>query len=144
MTQSTPQFGEKPQTEYVDRLCAYAVVFNDKGQLLALEVNGVFHLPGGGIDENESSEAAVIREVEEESGYKVTNLQFIGKANQYSSRTGKILRNKIGSFYTAEIISSNPLNKIEADHEITWLNAKEFLDSNASDFQKWAVRETLL
>lgn len=64
-------------TEYDTRLAAYAVIVRDE-QILLAWYNGKGHgkagwtLPGGGVEFDESMEAAVVREVFEETGYHVT------------------------------------------------------------------------
>lgn len=68
------QFGV-PEGTYTNRPGAYAVIFNDQQQLLVAEVKGKFHLPGGGIDQGETPEAAVAREVLEETGYHVVAIK---------------------------------------------------------------------
>jgi len=55
------------------RPSAYAVVMRDKHLLLARDVSGAYTLPGGGLELGELPEAAVIREVREETGIEVTN-----------------------------------------------------------------------
>lgn len=64
-------------TEYDTRLAAYGLLTTDDGQILLTWFNGGGHaepgwtMPGGGVDFDESVEAAVSREVFEETGYRV-------------------------------------------------------------------------
>jgi len=63
-------------TDWDTRVAAYAVVVDDRGQLLLTWYNGArphpqWTLPGGGVDYAETLEAAVVREVREETGYDV-------------------------------------------------------------------------
>lgn len=64
-------------TEWDTRVAAYAVVVDCQNRLLLTWYNGSrphpqWTLPGGGVDFEESLEAAVVREVKEETGYDVT------------------------------------------------------------------------
>ncbi|NHA68508.1 NUDIX hydrolase [Phycicoccus flavus] len=65
------------------RVAAYAVVV-DAGRLLLTRLStrtdapGRWTLPGGGLDPGESAEAAVVREVREETGQDVADLRFVG------------------------------------------------------------------
>lgn len=63
-------------TEYDTRVAGYAVVV-DQGRILLTWFNGAgrempgWTLPGGGVEYEETIEAAIVREVREESGYDV-------------------------------------------------------------------------
>lgn len=63
-------------TEYDTRLAAYALLTRD-GQILLTWFNGSrqaepsWSMPGGGVEFDESLEDAVVREVFEETGYRV-------------------------------------------------------------------------
>lgn len=63
-------------SEWDTRVAAYAVVVDSQDRLLLTWYNGPrphpqWTLPGGGVDFEESLEAAVVREVKEETGYDV-------------------------------------------------------------------------
>jgi 8-oxo-dGTP diphosphatase len=75
-------------TEWDTRVAAYAVVVDVQDRLLLTWYNGSrphpeWTLPGGGVDFAESLEAAVVREVKEETGYDVA----IGQALATSTWT---------------------------------------------------------
>jgi len=64
-------------TEYHTRLAAYALIVDETEQILLAWYNGTgrgkacWTLPGGGVEYDESVEEAVVREVLEETGYRV-------------------------------------------------------------------------
>src|SRR5262245_37056745 len=84
-----PVFGAAPPGVVCHiRRAAYAVIFRPDGQVAAIRAalsNGTIKhwLPGGGIEENESPEEAVVREVREELGRTVTTLERVGQAVQF-------------------------------------------------------------
>jgi 8-oxo-dGTP diphosphatase len=64
-------------TEYHTRLAAYALIVDETERILLAWCNGsgwmkpCWTLPGGGVEYDESVEQAVLREVLEETGYRV-------------------------------------------------------------------------
>ena len=48
-----------------------AIVINDKGQCLLAKYAGIYMLPGGKIDQGETEEEAIEREILEETGISV-------------------------------------------------------------------------
>ena len=71
-----------PLTPHDTRLAAYAVIVDDRDRLLlALWNEGPtprWTMPGGGVELNESSEEAAVREVREETGYEVALGPLLG------------------------------------------------------------------
>lgn len=64
-----------------------AVIENSEGLILACErrnIRGAWQLPQGGIDEGESAEEAVLREVREETGIDSKFLKIVAKSSKVS------------------------------------------------------------
>lgn len=135
------QFGEKPQLECRDRLCAYAIILNEENKLLTLKVGKLFHLPGGGVDDGEEIEMALKREAMEEAGCEIADLESLGVANEYFPGSKYGVVNKLGNFYKARMVSIDERQAIEDDHEVCWMSTEDFVQlENAPEFQKWAAR----
>ena len=91
------QFGQRESgATYVDRPSAYLVVLDGNGRVLWVRAKKGLHLPGGGIDEGETPEAAAVRELREEGGYEAHVLGPLGEAGQYVRGY-----NKVGKFFLA-------------------------------------------
>ncbi len=138
------QFGEKVDgATYIARPGAYAIAFDEAGRVGVIRHRG-WHLPlGGGIDAGESPEAALEREVGEETGRAVRILARLGEAAQYlfEGETG-LYWNKIGTFFEAEL--GEPIcGRTDDDHELVWLSADEALVRLTDEFAIWALREAL-
>lgn len=138
-----PQFGVKPNGIFRDRPSAYAVVFNDDGNILVLRVGATHHLPGGGVVPGENPHATVQREALEEAGVSIHDIRYLGRANQYMRKTKEGPLNKLSTFFRARAVGSTDVKGIEKDHKALWMTPGAFCDSTAGNFQKWAVRKSL-
>lgn len=85
---------ETPDIIYV----AKAALFNESGELLLLRRAsgdairpGELDIPGGSIDEGENPEQAVIREIEEETGLKVSEEDIMLGYTETSDREDKVI-----------------------------------------------------
>ena len=74
-----------------------ALIINNNNEFLLVNLNSFedqfFAIPGGGVEEDESLEDAVYREIMEELGIKVESLELIGKDDaplKYSFKNPKI------------------------------------------------------
>lgn len=68
------------------RPSAYGIVIKDDHVLLSRQF-GRYDLPGGGVDLGEPVEAAVIREVKEETGITVNTPRVVGVENSFFKST---------------------------------------------------------
>ena len=62
-------------TRVIERLAVRAVIVkDDKLLMIKSQKNGDYKFPGGGVEKNESHEEALVREVEEESGFRLNRI----------------------------------------------------------------------
>jgi 8-oxo-dGTP diphosphatase len=113
---------EDESIQYTDRPTVKVVIKKDD-KLLILN-KGL--LPGGGIDPGESDEDAITRELQEELGVTVQNVQEIGIVVQYRNLLDK--KYQING-YTAELDTTggltDPQDVGEAKFTIQWLTLDE-------------------
>lgn len=78
------QLYEVPITELSFRPGAYAVILRD-GHILAHRAGEKYDLPGGGVEIHETLEEALLREVMEETGYRVRPIDIIHVGSSFYS-----------------------------------------------------------
>ncbi|MBU0531176.1 MAG: NUDIX domain-containing protein [Candidatus Uhrbacteria bacterium] len=67
-----------PENQFCLRHGVYAVIINCLDVLLVpLRSSGLLFLPGGGVEDRESSEAALTREIKEETGIEVNIIEHV-------------------------------------------------------------------
>jgi len=139
----TLQFGTpEPGLGYRPRPTAFGLVVQDR-KLACVRVDrgegSYFDLPGGAVDGVETEEQAVVREFLEETGMTVRPLARIAEASQYFRKSDGEPINNIGGFWIAEQLSLDPAAKVEADHDLVWLDPHVALAQLRHDAHAWAV-----
>jgi len=102
----------EPELPQVTRLAAYGVIWRD-GRMLLCHVSpgnlgeGLWTLPGGGLDFGEAPEAGAVREVEEETGLvgRITGPPVIhSDAGTWTGRSRDVRYHHIRFVYPMEIV----------------------------------------
>lgn len=89
------------------RVAAYAVVVDDGRMLLAHWIEGrraAWTLPGGGLDPGEDPERAALREVREETGYRVEIEQLLGIHSRVIPESRRIAAGASGPLHALRIV----------------------------------------
>ena len=137
------QFGTAASgLDYRLRATAFGLVVQDS-RLACVRVDrgegSYFDLPGGAVDGDETEEQAVVREFLEETGMHVRPLSRIAEASQYFRKSDGEPINNTGGFWTVEHLSLDPAAKVEADHQLVWLDPHQALAQLRHDAHAWAV-----
>jgi 8-oxo-dGTP diphosphatase len=86
------EVSEEVMNTFIRRVSTRAVMMDDEGKvgLIYSEHLNYYTLPGGGVDEGEHGEQAVIRECKEETGYVVEVVSTLGKVLEIRSEHQKV------------------------------------------------------
>lgn len=116
--------GAAKNVHYTDRPTVKVVIQN--GDKILLLNNGL--LPGGGVDNEETFEHAITRELQEELGASVTGIKEIGLVEQFRPFLEK---RYLVYGYTAELVdfsnSTNPQDDGEANFTLRWHTVEDAL-----------------
>lgn len=124
---------------YKKRDGVYAIIQNTEGLIATVNTPRGYFLPGGGIELGESHEKALLREVEEEIGYKSEISEYIGTYSMFvRSATKPIYYELIGNFYICQAIEYLA-SEVEEDHELIWLSPAEAMQVMQLEYQKYAI-----
>ncbi len=134
-----------------------AIILRGRDLLLVhSKVNGDYKFPGGGVEEEEDQESALIREVAEESGGRVIGIpQPFGKVNEYDFPAEKDFASfcMTSYYYLCEIdpaLGSQQLDNYEARLEFVpqWVEIDAAIEHNRAllnsgkKVERWVRRET--
>jgi len=139
-----PQFGQaQAGRSYADRPAAFGIAVRD-GLLAVVEVKMAGRppwrdLPGGALDPGEDAAQAAVREFGEETGLRVAASETFAKADQLFINTdGRAFNNRC-VFLIVEVTGEEAALKIEADHELVWVEPQRALTELRHDAHAWAV-----
>lgn len=134
-----------------------AIILRGRELLLVhSKVNGDYKFPGGGMEEDEDQESALIREVAEESGGRVIGIpQPFGKVHEYDFPTEKEFNSfcMTSYYFLCEIDASlgpQQLDEYEARLGFVpeWVSIDAAIEHNLSllnsgkKIERWVKRET--
>ena len=96
-------------------------------------------LPGGALDGDETEPEALAREFLEETGLIVEPVERLVEIGKYFHRSDGKPVNNVGGVWLVRATGLDPGAKVEADHELVWLDPGVALTALRHDAHAWAV-----
>ena len=108
---------------------ARIIVENEEGQILMIRRrdNGNWGIPAGGLEEKETIRECIIREVKEETGLDILDLQVIGIASNPNRETVQYPNQDVVQYFNIEFYSNQFTGEIAVLDEEEVLSA-QFVD----------------
>ena len=138
-------FGEPQEgVEYTERVGAYGIASRGEKVLIEKARLGYF-LPGGGVDEGEAIEAALVLEVREESGYEIVSWELLCIGVEYLYIPEKnFAQKKVGHFFLVELGErGEPTYPDKHVMPVAWLSVDEALKGMYLESQRWAIETAM-
>lgn len=133
------QFGRNDSDlDPVDRPGAYGIAL-DGDRIFLVQWGGTFYLPGGALESGERPEAALRREILEETGFEVLRSIPTASARQYAldERSGRVV-NKLCAFF--QITLGPQTGHAARGHEPRWVDIDEAEYLLREEASRWAVK----
>ncbi|WP_213167846.1 NUDIX hydrolase [Alkalicella caledoniensis] len=132
--------GSKDLLERVDRYGARGVLLdeNKKIALMYMKKVDLFKLPGGGIEEDENSEVAFLREIQEETGFECEIIEELGIVEEHKN-INKFLQLSycfLASKLPSDQNQSLSKNEQELGFELQWFELDHALRLLRQSFKK--------
>lgn len=127
--------------QYKKRPGSYAIIIRKDDNKIGIVTNGNdnFYL-GGGIEKNETELEALKRELIEESGYTITNIQEFDSVGSFIFAEEHGYLEVIANVYIAEF-DEKVTEPIEKDHVVLWVNAEDYVGKMCREWQEYILKE---
>jgi 8-oxo-dGTP diphosphatase len=138
--QQAPVFGVRQDgVHYTVRPSAYALIRNTGGQVAVVRTSVGTFLPGGGIEDGETPEQAIVREALEECAFIIRPAVWMTRAVQFVYSLAELTYfEKQSTFFDAQIESWTSM-EIEADHELVWVSPETAARMLSHESHEWAI-----
>ena len=130
--------------KYKKRPGAYAIIERDEDDKIAIVTDNinVYFFLGGGVEENETKETALIREVKEESGYSLKDIKLFDNVYSYCYSDANGYMDIDASIYIAKF-DKKVAEPIEKDHKLMWVSPLDYKDKLYHEYQRYILNKYL-
>ena len=136
---------KKTNIQYKKRAGVYVIIEREEDNKVAIvtDAKDVYFFLGGGIEKGESVVNALTREIIEETGYSLKNVQLFDQISSwcYSDKYGYI--DVEATIYIANF-NKKITEPIEKNHKILWVSPKEYKDKLYHEYQRYILNKYIL
>lgn len=129
MYNDMPLLYELVDHEYEDkgydhvRVIVRAILINENNEIALIKVRGTdefgyrdyYETPGGGVEKNETLTEALIREIDEEVGYKIHSIKPLGRVEDFYNL---LKRKNINCYFYAKLGEKTQVHLLEKEKQI--------------------------
>lgn len=128
--------------KYTKRDASYVIIEHQEDNKIAIAttIDGDYFFLGGGIEGEETELEALKREVIEESGYSIKNINFFDKVTAWADGGERGPLDVTASVYIAEF-DKKVAEPIEKDHRVLWINANEYKNKLYHEYQRYILKK---
>ncbi len=126
--------------QYRKRPGAYAIITRKEDNKIGIVTDGDFFYLGGGIEEGETELEALKRELIEESGYTIKNINKFDEVGSFVHAENKGDFEVLAYVYTAEF-DEKVAEPIEKDHTVLWVNPQDYVGKMCREWQEYILKE---
>lgn len=125
--------------DYTKRNGAYAIIKMGENKIAIAKENDEYFFLGGGIEQGESEQEALEREIIEETGYTLKNIEYFDtvKSYEYSEQRGNL--EITATIYIAEF-NEKIAESIEKN-EVIVCNPKDYKDKIKHEYQRYILKK---
>ena len=135
-----PVFGVRIEARrYTVRPSVYGVVEDGRGQIAVVRTPQGHTLPGGGIEEGETTARAVVREALEECALVVRVGSWAIRAVQFIYSESERTHFEKWSIFVDTTVEAVAGPGTEADHELVWMTSENASEVLLAESHRWAV-----
>lgn len=127
--------------KYTKRFAVYTIIERNEDKKIAIATEGkTYFFLGGGIESGETEMEALTRELKEESGYCIKNIQYLDKLTAWADGGKRGPLDVTATIYIANF-EKKVVEPIEKDHQILWVNPQDYKDKLFHEYQRYVLEE---
>ncbi len=125
---------------YTKRQASYVIIERKEDDKIAIVTDGTWFLLGGGIEKGETQVEALKRELQEEAGYSLKNIQYFDQITAWADGGKRGPLDVTATIFIAEF-DQKIVEPIEETHTVFWVDPEEYENQLFHEFQRYALKK---